>query len=92
MAVALENRALAQNNVSKALNTSKYSPEKTFSNLFKSVTSIPQDSTKKPQIIQDFLKLANLFLEPEELTLEQEIQIFLTEYKNLSKTEAKNNF
>lgn len=61
MAVALENRALAQNNVSKALNTSKYSPEKTFSNLFKSVTSIPQDSTKKPQIIQDFLKLANLF-------------------------------
>lgn len=80
----------AKNNVSRVLNSSLLSPGKTYASLFKPQLSVQQQN--KPSIIEDFLKLANYFLEPEELSLEQEINIFLTNYQSMSKIEAKGEF
>ena len=72
--------------VSRTINQSLRSPGKTFANLFRQ-----DESMQKPTVIDDFLKLANLFLTPEELPLEQ-ISNFLSEYKNMSQHEAKSEF
>lgn len=68
-------------------------PGLTFASLFQpeqNQNSVP--IKKDSPIIEEFLKLANFFLEPEELTLEQEINIFLKKYKTMQKTEAKGEF
>lgn len=83
---AIQNNATAKNNVSKAINVTTNFTEKSFANLFH------QTTPKKSSIIEQFLNLAKLFLEPEELTIEQEISIFLMEYQTMSKTEAKAEF
>lgn len=43
-------------------------------------------------VVDAFLKLANYFLEPEELSLEQEINIFLADFQSMSKADAKIEF
>lgn len=86
--IALEAKEAARNNVRRVVSSSFVSPGKSFSNLFNSHNQQNQKST----IIEDFLKLANFFLEPEELTLEQEISLFLADFQKKSKDEAKIEF
>lgn len=85
---AIEEKEAAKINVRRTINASLVSPGKSFANLFNSESQ----QNKKPSIINDFLKLANLFLQPEELSLEQEINIFLEEFQNMPKKEAKEEF
>ncbi|XP_073816945.1 uncharacterized protein [Musca autumnalis] len=95
VAKAIEEKNIAKANVNRAINMSQISPGKTFSSLFN--TQHPQQSKQnnqrsKPTIIEEFLKLANFFLEPEEMTLEQEINLFLKRYQTMSKADAKTEF
>lgn len=88
---AREINSLAKTKVNHIITPSLTSPEKTFASLF---YARPKTHThrKKSPIIEEFLKLANYFLEPEELLLEREINNFICEYKNLPKSEAKVEF
>lgn len=88
-----EEKSLVSSNVNKAINSSIVSPGMTFAGLFQPQLSQKTNSEKRNSpIIEEFLKLANFFLEPEELTLEQEIINFLNNYKNMPKIEAKGEF
>lgn len=89
---AREVRENAMSNVNKLINSGLRSPGKTFASLFKTQQPHISVQMKKPSIIEEFLKLANYFLEPEELSLEQEINIFLANFQTLSKTDAKGEF
>lgn len=89
---AREQRSAVSSNVNKAINMSLISPGTTFANLFQPSFNVNAKHSKKPSIVDDFLKLAKYFMEPEELTLEQEINIFLMEYTNMPKNEAKAEF
>lgn len=89
---AIEERSLAKANVNRAVGMSAITPGQTFSNLFHQHSAQPGAQQQKPPAIDQFLKLASLFLEPEELTLEQEVNIFLSEYANMTKVEAKAEF
>lgn len=91
VANAMEIKSIAQNNVSRALNMSILSPGKTFASHFKTPVK-GSETSQKPPLIQQFLELANLFLEPEVLSLEQEIEIFLNTFQKKSKAEAKQEF
>lgn len=89
-AKSAEVRITAQNNVNKALSFSYLTPGKSFANALK-----PQSLNKcsqKPHIVEQFLELATLFLDSEELTLEEEICRFLSQYSKMSKIEAKREF
>lgn len=92
VAKAIEEKSLARNNVTRAVGLSAITPGHTFSNLFNSRPAQNTVQQQRPPVIDQFLKLASLFLEPEELTLEQEINIFLFDYSNMPKTEAKIEF
>lgn len=92
VAKAKEEKTQASKNVHNAINMSFRSPGKSFANLFQTSSSHQNSQQKKPTLIQEFLKLANYFMEPEELSLEQEIEIFLSNFQNMSKPEAKSNF
>lgn len=83
---AREDKATAINTVNRAVNS--ISPEKSFANLFQPRAN----QQSKPPIVEHFLSLAKYILEPEELTVEQEIGIFLEKYQNMSKPEAKTEF
>lgn len=85
---AIKTTETAKQNVKLALSTSLVSPNKTFASFLRPT---PCHSTKS-SIIDEFLKLSSLFLQPEELSLEQEIEIFLAEYNKMSKSEAKTKF
>lgn len=81
---------IAASNVKRAINAAYRVPGKSFSSLFQ-----PQDSNnfqQKPNIVNDFLQLANYFLEPEELTIEQEINIFLDKFQKMPRKDAKCEF
>lgn len=85
---ARELREVAAANVKRSIHPSFSLPGKTFANLFQ-----PQHAQQlKPSIVDEFLKLTNYFLEPEELTLEQEINIFLANFQNMPKNDAKEEF
>ena len=43
-------------------------------------------------MVEEFLKLAILFKEPEQLTLEQDIEKFLREYQRMQTNTAKSEF
>lgn len=92
VAKAIEERSLAKNNVNRAVGLSMVTPGHTFSNLFHTRPAQLNAQPQKPPVIDQFLKLASIFLESEELTLEQEINIFLSGYPTMPKTEAKNEF
>lgn len=93
---AREQRAAVSNkvnNVKRVVNMSQISPGTTFANLFQpSFNQAKSNHSSKPSIVNEFLKLANYFMEPEELTLEQEINIFLLEHTNMPRNEAKTEF
>lgn len=74
-----EEKEIAKRNVRK-ITSSYISPGKSFANLF--------HKESKTSIVNEFLKLASYFLAPEELTIEQEIEKFLKEYRTLSKADA----
>ncbi|KAI8115023.1 Nucleic-acid-binding protein from transposon X-element [Lucilia cuprina] len=81
-----EEKEIAKNNV-RNMATSFISPGKSFANLFHK-----DKNSVKTSIVDEFLKLANYFMVPEELTIEQEIEKFLKEYRAMSKTDAKIEF
>ncbi|KAI8116056.1 Nucleic-acid-binding protein from transposon X-element, partial [Lucilia cuprina] len=61
----------------------------TFASLFHSNLNNNNSKNRCSPIVEEFLKLSKLFLEPEEPTLEQEIHKFLIDYKNMQKSEVK---
>lgn len=87
---AQQKKVLAAKNVSKAVN-SFYTPGRSFAHLFNNQTHSPAPG-KNSSIITEFLKLANVFLQPEELTLEQEINNFMVEFRTMSRQDAKTEF
>ena len=80
-------KAIAAENVDRAVNIALHSPEKTYASFFKNPMSQQNPPQTKSSVIDDFLKLATFFLEREELTLEQKINIFLDDFKNIPKSE-----
>ncbi len=92
MREAQDLKSSAANNVNK-FTTQQIQPGKSFASLFHNQTTTNNErNLNRPSIVETFLKLAEFFLEPEELTLEEELTIFLNEYKNKPKAEAKNEF
>lgn len=82
----------AARNVNRAVSSGVRLPGKTFAELFH-----PQPQSTEPQevksgIIEEFLKLTAYFMQPEELSLEDEIRLFMRDYKNMSRQEAKIEF
>lgn len=83
-------KTIAANNVKTVVSSSYRSTGKTFAQLF-----YPQQNASLPHkssIIEDFLKLTALFMQPEELSLEDEITIFMRDFKQMPKQDAKNEF
>lgn len=68
------------------------SPELSFAQLFGSqqASSLPQEN--KSNIVNEFLKLATYFMQPEELSLEDEIKLFMINYKDMPKQDATMEF
>lgn len=91
MAKARMEKDIAAVNVKSAISSSYRLPGKSFSSLFQQKTSNDKVQ-QKPSVINDFLQLAKYFLEPEELTIEQEINIFLAEFHNMPRKDAKSEF
>lgn len=90
---AHEEKLFVRNNVRNVIPTSFVSPGRSFANLFSTQQNHQtNDRREKPPVIQEFLKLANFFLNQEELSLEEEINKFLDEYRNMPKNEAKAKF
>lgn len=83
-------KTIAKNNVGKYVSAA-INPSKSFASLFHR-NSIEKLEPSRPLIVDALLKLSEFFLEPEELTLEQELDNFLKEYKNKPKSEAKVEF
>lgn len=89
---AIEEKAAASNNVKRTVNASLYSPGKSFASLFKPQQNTTLTKTSKSNVIEEFMKLACYFMQPEELTLKQQINKFMVEYKNMTSSEAKAEF
>lgn len=92
MKAAREKNQIAVNNVNKAVSTYRVTKEKSFASFFQTQDQVPSNSNTKPAIVDKFLELANYFMEPEELSLEHEIQKFLDKYRNMPKSAAKTEF
>ena len=90
MTKAREVKSTANNNIKKVFDTSTTTPGRSFASLFKS-KPLPEENSRKSKspIIDEFLNLAKYFMEPEEQLLDREINQFLQDYKNMSKSEAK---
>ncbi|KAI8122414.1 RNA-directed DNA polymerase from mobile element jockey [Lucilia cuprina] len=84
-----EIKSAASSNVNKYI-SSAVNPAKSFASFFHKPSA--DNKPVQPSIVETFLKLAEFFLEPEELTLEQELNNFMNEYKNMPKVEAKGEF
>lgn len=84
-----EEKATAIRNV-KAVSMAYTSPHKPFASHFRQNEN--NSTIQKPPIVTDFLKLADYFLEPEQMSLEQEISIFLKDFKNMEKSKARVEF
>ncbi|KAI8122792.1 hypothetical protein CVS40_6395 [Lucilia cuprina] len=89
---ARKDNLLVSRNVSNAIKTTTVTPGLTFASLFHSNLNNNNSKNRCSPIVEEFLKLSKLFLEPEEPTLEQEIHKFLIDYKNMQKSEAKDEF
>ena len=93
MSKARDVKSSANTNMQKVIESSTTCPGKLFASLFKTNSKMDYNSQKKKSpIIEEFMNLAKYFLEPEELSLDKEINRFLTDYRNMSKTEAKPEF
>ncbi|KAI8122794.1 Nucleic-acid-binding protein from transposon X-element [Lucilia cuprina] len=74
---ARKDNLLVSRNVSNAIKTTTVTPGLTFASLFHSNLNNNNSKNRCSPIVEEFLKLSKLFLEPEEPTLEQEIHKFL---------------
>lgn len=83
---AREERTTVSNNVDRALRSAPVTQGRSYASHFHSNENVPKSS-----IIQEFMKLADFFMGPE-LTLEQEINKFLGEYRIMSEIDAKAEF
>lgn len=92
MKEAREKQAIAANNVGKLFQSSRVSQGVSFASVVQAQDPASQYSRKPSPIIAEFLKLANLFNEPAELSLEQQIENFLKKYRSMPKNEAKIEF
>lgn len=88
---ARELKETAKTNANRAHSSCLRSPGKSYASHFK-FNETPNHQKSKPSVVDEFLKLANYFLEPEELSLEQEINIFLADFQSMSKADAKIEF
>ena len=91
MGEAQELKSSTAKNVNKHI-TQSLQTGKSFASLFYNPSIAMETQPKRSSIVEAFMKLADFFLETEELTLEQELNIFLNEYKNKPKIEAKVEF
>lgn len=82
----------AAKNVNKAISSGLRVPDKTFAQLFHPQQYPSQPQENKSGIIDEFLKLTAYFMEPEELSLEDEITNFMRDYRKQSKQDAKTEF
>lgn len=92
---ARERKSTAANNVAKLIATPTTTPGVSYSSHFHNLSNSPAAPTRqnsKPSIITEFLKLSKYFMEPEQLTLEQEIENFLKEYTKMPRDAAKLKF
>lgn len=89
---AREKKLIAANNVNKVIRSSRVNQGQSYASFFQTQDSAPVNPNKKPPIIGEFMKLAHYFMEPEELSLEHEIQKFLDNYRNMPKSVAKTEF
>lgn len=85
-------RTTATKNVNRAVSATLFSPGKSFASLFKPQQEQQHNTLPKPSIVDEFMKLACFFMQPEELTLEQEINKFMFEYKTMPTLDAKSEF
>lgn len=94
--VAAERNLTAARNVSQAFSNSKFNQKKSFASLFQSQlhhVAHPQASTpNRPTVVEEFLKLSKLFIEPEPSSLEQLLKNFLSSYKSMPISQAKSEF
>lgn len=87
---AREERNAVKSNVNRAINSALVTPGKSFAKLFQ--TKSNQKTDTKSSIVEEFLQLANHFLATEELSLEEEISMFLSDYRKMSQLDAKAEF
>ena len=87
-----EKKLTAANNVSKVIHTSKVTQGTSYASFLQPKLISPTYKSNKPRIIEEFMKLSKYFLEPEELSLEQEVEKFLNNFRNMPKIEAKTEF
>lgn len=60
-------------------------PGKSFANCFDNSRKL----TENHSVVQEFLKIARVLCEPETLSLEEKMERFIKEHKNMSMIEAK---
>lgn len=91
---AREKKQTAANNVKKVVQTSRVVPGRSFASFFQNQEIASAHPSNKPPIVEEFMKMAQYFMEPEELSLEQEIQKFLDSYNNdnMPRSVAKTEF
>lgn len=82
----------AANNVTRAVNASYRTTGKSFAQLFQAPQNLLSTHEKKSSIIEDFLRLTEFFMQPEEMSLEDEIAIFMRDYNKMPKQDAKKEF
>ena len=88
MKKAREEKSIATNNVNTFINSST-TPAISYASHFHPKS---RSQNGNSSIVDAFLKLSSLFMEPEVPTLEDELNSFLRDYKNMSKAEAKTEF
>lgn len=82
----------AAKNVNKAISSGLRIPGKSFSQLFHPQQYLTQQPENRSNIIDEFLKLTEYFMQPNELSLEEEISCFMRDYKKMPKQDAKTEF
>lgn len=89
--VIKERNSLASQNVKNAnINSGFVSPDKTFANCF-NLSQNTVKVSKKPPLIEEFLKIAKELCKEETMSLEDKIRSFVSNYKNCSKAQAKSD-
>ena len=89
---ARDKQVVATKNVGKIFHSSRVTQGKSFASLLHPQEPVSTHSQRKSPIIDEFLKLAHMFKDHEELTLEQQIQKFLSEFRSMPKIAAKTEF
>lgn len=89
--VIKERNVLASQNVQNAnINSSFISSNKTFANCF-NISQKTVKVSKKPPLVEEFLKIAKELCKEETMSLEDKIKSFIINYKNCTKPQAKSD-